>query len=56
MGILLRSCVKVREAIELSFWVVIGVALGICVLDGVRISQREGQVLGSSPYRFEWRF
>jgi len=34
MGILLRRCVKVRKAIELSFGVVSGVGPGIYVLDG----------------------
>jgi len=33
---LLRSCVKVCEAIKLTFWVVSGVGSGICVLDGRR--------------------
>jgi len=34
MGPLLRSCVEVREPIELSFGLVSGVTLGIDVLDG----------------------
>jgi len=34
MGTLLRRCVEVRRAIELSFGVVNGVGLGIHVLDG----------------------
>jgi len=34
MGNLLRRCVKVRKAIELSFGVVSGVGPGIHVLDG----------------------
>jgi len=34
MGTLLHSCVDVRELIALSFGVVSGVGLGICVLDG----------------------
>jgi len=34
MGTLLRRCVEVRRAIELSFGVVSGVGPGIHVLDG----------------------
>jgi len=45
----LRSCAEVCAAIELSFWVVSGVALGIHVLDGVHMPQVKGKVwiLGS---------
>jgi len=38
---LLRSSVKVREAIELPFGVVKGVGPGIGALDGIRIPQGE---------------
>jgi len=41
MGNLWHSCVKVREAIELPFGVVNGVALGAGVLDGVQVPQGE---------------
>jgi len=41
----MHSCVEVRELIELSFGVVSGVSLGIRVLDGVQVHQREGRVL-----------
>jgi len=42
MGPLLRSCVEVREPIELSFYVVSGVGLGIDILDGVYMSHGAG--------------
>jgi len=45
MGNLWRCCAKVRELIELSFGVVSGVSSGIGVLDGVHVTQREGEVL-----------
>jgi len=41
---LLRSCVEVRTAIELSFGVVSGVGPGIHVLDGVHVPQGEWAV------------
>jgi len=44
MGTLLRSCVEVRTAIELSFGVVSGVGPGIHVLDGSHVPQGEGAV------------
>ena len=37
------SCAEVREPIELSFGLVSGVGLGICVVDGVHVPQREGR-------------
>jgi len=42
MGTLLRRCVKVRTAIELSFGVVSGVGPGIHVLDGSPRALTEG--------------
>jgi len=48
-GTLLRSCVEVCIAIELSFGVVSGVGQGIDVLDGVHVPQRE-----LCPHSFEW--
>jgi len=39
MGNLLRRCVEVRKAIELSFGVVSGVGPGIHVLDGIPRTQ-----------------
>jgi len=45
-GTLLRRCVEVRRAIELSFGVVSGVVLGIHVLDGSPRALREGAVSG----------
>jgi len=46
MGTLLRRCVEVRRAIELSFGVVSGVSPGIHVLDGSPHASREGAVSG----------
>jgi len=46
MGNLLRRCVEVRIAIELSFGVVSGVGPGIHVLDGSPRASREGAVSG----------
>jgi len=46
MGTLLRSCVEVRRAIELSFGVVSGVGPGIHVLHGVHVAQGEGMDFG----------
>jgi len=46
MGISLRSCVDVREPIELSFGVVSEVGLSIDVLDGVHVAQKEGWIWG----------
>ena len=55
MWILLHSCAKVHEPIELSFGVVSGVSLGIRVLDEVHMPQGEGEVLGVFWSRwFEW--
>jgi len=42
---LLRSCVEVCTAIELSFGMVSGVGPGIHVLDGVHMPRKEGAVL-----------
>ena len=52
MGTLLRSCVKVRKAIEMSFLVVSGVGPGINVLDGVHISQGKGEGIGVVAYNW----
>jgi len=52
MGTLLRSCAKVREPIELSFWVVNGVSLGIRVLDGIQVPQGEGAA--SEVFQHNW--
>ena len=46
MGILLRRCVELRKAIELSFGVVSGVGPGIHVLDGSPRASREEAVSG----------
>jgi len=58
MGPLLRSCMEVREPIELSFGVVSGMVPGIDVLDGVHMPQGEGAVSGIfrhlHPHLFEW--
>jgi len=43
---LLRSCVEVREPIELSFDVVSRVGPGIDALDGVHMPQGEGLFVG----------
>jgi len=43
---LLRSCVKVREAIKLLFVVVSRVSPGIGVLDGVHIPKEKGRFWG----------
>jgi len=45
MGPLLRRCVEMRIAIELSFGVVSGVGSGIDVQDGVHMPQGEGVFL-----------
>jgi len=42
MGILLHSCVEMREPIELSFGVASVVGPGIGVLDGIDVLQEEG--------------
>jgi len=58
MGPLLRSCVEVREPIELSFGLVGGVTQGIHVLDGVHVPEGKGGFWGSLPplaQWFEWR-
>jgi len=44
MRSLWRICAKVREPIELPFWVVSGVRPDIGVLDGVHISQGKGSL------------
>jgi len=58
LGLLLHSCVEVRELIKLSFGMVSGVDPGIDVLDGVRVPQGEGAVSGIfrqlRPHSFEW--
>jgi len=46
METLLRRCVEVRRAIELSFGVASGVGPGIHVLDGVHVPQGEESVSG----------
>jgi len=46
MRTLLRRCVEMRRAIELSFGVVSGVGTGIHALDGVHVPQGEGAVSG----------
>ena len=46
MGNLLRGCVEVHTAIELSFGVVSGVDPGTHVLDGTLRAAREGAVSG----------
>jgi len=46
MGTLLRHCVEVRRAIELSFGMVSGVGLGNHVLDGSPRASRERAVSG----------
>jgi len=46
MGTLLRRCVEMRRAIELSCGVVSGVGSGIHVLDGVHVPQGEEAVSG----------
>jgi len=45
-GTLLRTCVELREPIELSFGVVSGLGSGVHVLDGAHLP-REGWILGS---------
>ena len=58
-GNLWHSCVKVREAIELPFWVVISLGSGIGVLDGVHILQEEGEVFEGWVLLicwFDWSF
>ena len=40
MGTLLRTCAKVREAIEMPFGAVSGIGPGIGILDGVHVPQR----------------
>ena len=62
MGTLWRSCVKVREAIELPFGMVSGVGPAIGVLDAVNIFKGKGR-FGGFPDRwgflvhwFQWRF
>jgi len=47
MASLLRSCVKVREPIELSFGLVNGMGPGIDVWNGSPRGSREGWILGS---------
>ena len=42
MRILLHSCVKMRELIELSFGLVSGADLGIYVLDGIQVPRGRG--------------
>jgi len=58
METLLRSCVEVRIAIELSFGMVSGVGPGINELNGGPRASRGGAVLGIlqhlRPHRFEW--
>jgi len=62
MGTLLRHCVEVRKAIELSFGVVSGVGPGVHVLDGSpRASGERGcfwhgfwHFSAFSPYCFQW--
>jgi len=44
---LFRTYVEVHEPIELSFGMMCGVSLGICVLDGVNVPQWEKGIMGS---------
>jgi len=46
MGFFLRTCVEMREPIELSFGLVSGVSPGIHVLDGGSRAKKEGAVWG----------
>jgi len=43
-----RSCGKLRESIDISFEVVSGVGRGMGVLDGVHMTQGEGEFRGLS--------
>jgi len=52
MGTLLRRCVEVRRAIELSFGVVSGVGQGIHVLDGCPRASRERGCFWHGFWRF----
>ena len=62
MGNLLRRCVEVHTAIELSFGMVSGLGSGILVLDGSpRASKGRGyfwhgfwHFSAFSPYSFQW--
>jgi len=58
MGTLLRRCVELRKAIELSFGVVSGVGPGIHALDGSpRASRGRGcfwHFPEFVPYSFQW--
>jgi len=54
--VLLCSCVKVCEAIELPFEVVSGVDQEVGVLDGVHIPQGEGRFGRFYRALFKWRF
>ena len=55
MGTSLRSCVEVREPIELTFGVVIGVGLTIGVLERCpRVPRGRSNFRGFSLYRFQW--
>jgi len=57
MRTLLHTCVKVHEAIELSFGVVSGVGSGIGVLDGgLHAPRKRGGYGVFSPYWFGWHF
>jgi len=52
---LLRSCVKVCEAIKLPFGVVSGVSRGMGALNGVYILEGKGRFWVFSPHWFEWQ-
>jgi len=48
-GTLMCSCAEVHEPIELSFGVVSGIGLGICILDGSTCLKERGDFGGFSP-------